>query len=72
MTVQTGAGWQYYVEPDPGRFRELEFSLDAAGQFETRKYPSLLITLQGGDASVAPAGVPMTSSSRRMFRVRIR
>ena len=61
VTVQTGAGWQYYVEPEAGMFRELEFSFDAAGQYETRKYPSLLITLQGGDSSVYPAGVPMAT-----------
>ena len=59
LTMQNGAGWQYYHEPEPGSAREIEFSLDSAGQHETRKYPSMLITLPGNDAYVAPAGVPM-------------
>ena len=59
VTMQNGAGWQYYHEPEPGSAREIEFSLDSAGQHETRKYPSMLITLPGNDAYVAPAGVPM-------------
>ena len=59
ITMQNGAGWQYYHEPEPGSAKEIEFSLDSAGQNETRKYPSMLITLPGNDAYVAPAGVPM-------------
>lgn len=59
VTMQTGAGWQYYHEPEPGSAKEIEFSMDSAGQHETRKYPSVLITLPGNDAYVAPAGVPM-------------
>ncbi|MTJ92588.1 MAG: hypothetical protein F8N36_06950 [Desulfovibrio sp.] len=59
VTMQNGAGWQYYHEPEPGSAREIEFSLDSAGQHDTRKYPSMLITLPGNDAYVAPAGVPM-------------
>ena len=59
VTMQTGAGWQYYHEPEPGSAKEIEFSLDSAGQHETRKYPSVLITLPDNDAYVAPAGVPM-------------
>lgn len=59
VTMQNGAGWQYYHEPEPGSAKEIEFTLDAAGQHETRKYPSVLITLPGNDAYVAPAGVPM-------------
>ena len=59
VTMQNGAGWQYYHEPEPGSAKEIEFSLDSAGQHETRKYPSVLITLPGNDAYVAPAGVPM-------------
>ena len=59
ITMQNGAGWQYYHDPEPGSAKEIEFSLDSAGQNETRKYPSMLITLPGNDAYVAPAGVPM-------------
>ena len=59
VTMQNGAGWQYYHEPEPGSAKEIEFSLDSAGQHETRKYPSVLITLPDNDAYVAPAGVPM-------------
>ena len=59
VTMQNGAGWQYYHDPEPGSAKEIEFSLDSAGQNETRKYPSMLITLPGNDAYVAPAGVPM-------------
>jgi len=59
VTMQNGAGWQYYHEPEPGSAKEIEFSLESAGQHETRKYPSVLISLPGNDAYVAPAGVPM-------------
>ena len=59
VTMQNGAGWQYYHEPEPGSAKEIECSLDSANQHETRKYPSVLITLPGNDAYVAPAGVPM-------------
>ena len=59
VTMQNGAGWQYYHEPEPGSAKEIEFLLDSAGQHDTRKYPSMLITLPGNDAYVAPAGVPM-------------
>ena len=59
VTMQSGAGWQYYHEPEPGSAKEIEFTLDSAGQHETRKYPSVLITLPDNDAYVAPAGVPM-------------
>ena len=59
VTMQNGAGWQYYHEPEPGSAKEIEFTLESAGQHETRKYPSVLITLPGNDAYVAPAGVPM-------------
>ena len=59
VAMQNGAGWQYYHEPEPGTAKEIEFLLDSAGQHETRKYPSMLITLPGNDAYVAPAGVPM-------------
>ena len=59
VTMQNGAGWQYYHEPEPGSAKEIEFTLDSAGQHETRKYPSLMIMLPGDDAYVAPAGVPM-------------
>ena len=59
ITMQNGAGWQYYHEPEPGSAKEIEFTLDSAGQHETRKYPSVLITLPDNDAYVAPAGVPM-------------
>lgn len=59
VALQNGAGWQFYHEPEPGSAREIEFSLDSAGQYETRKYPSILITLPGNDAYAAPAGVPM-------------
>ena len=59
VTMQNGAGWQYYHEPEPGSAKEIEFTLDSAGQHETRKYPSVLITLPDNDAYVAPAGVPM-------------
>lgn len=59
VAMQNGAGWQYYHEREPGSAREIEFSLDSAGQHDTRKYPSMLITLPGNDAYVAPAGVPM-------------
>ena len=59
VTMQNGMGWQYYHEPEPGSAKEIEFTLDSAGQHETRKYPSVLITLPDNDAYVAPAGVPM-------------
>lgn len=50
VTMQNGAGWQYYHEPEPGSAKEIEFTLESAGQHETRKYPSVLITLPDNDA----------------------
>ena len=59
VTMQNGLGWQYYHEPEPGSAKGIEFTMDAAGRNEKRKYPSMLITMQDGEAYVAPAGVPM-------------
>ncbi len=59
VTMQNGLGWQYYHEPEPGSAKGIEFTMDAAGRNEKRKYPSMLITMPDGEAYVAPAGVPM-------------
>lgn len=59
VTMQRCRGGSIITSQNRARPRKIEFTLDSAGQHETRKYPSVLITLPDNDAYVAPAGVPM-------------